>query len=108
MKKTTSFYDQEIENLTKALSSMIEPILIGDPEPDVQKALSWALRNLAIAGGVHLALLPEVFISMCRWGMLAPDARCKAFAAMSPIDINRRMSSAAMAAWRPAHSTPMI
>lgn len=28
LEKTTSFYDQEIENLTKALSSTIEPILI--------------------------------------------------------------------------------
>jgi len=25
-------------------------LLVGDPEPDVQKALSWALRNLTIAG----------------------------------------------------------
>ncbi|MCC6456109.1 MAG: acyltransferase domain-containing protein, partial [Caldilineaceae bacterium] len=35
--------------------------------------------NMAIAGGVNLVLLPEALVSFCRWGMLAPDARCKTF-----------------------------
>ncbi|MBI5722132.1 MAG: type I polyketide synthase [Burkholderiales bacterium] len=35
--------------------------------------------RLAIAGGVNLVLSPEFVMSMSRWGMLAPDARCKAF-----------------------------
>ena len=34
---------------------------------------------LAIAGGVNLLLVPELFICMSRWGMLSPDGRCKTF-----------------------------
>lgn len=35
--------------------------------------------RLAIAGGVNVVLSPEFVMSMARWGMLAPDGRCKAF-----------------------------
>ncbi|HEY5808070.1 MAG TPA: beta-ketoacyl synthase N-terminal-like domain-containing protein, partial [Povalibacter sp.] len=34
---------------------------------------------LAIAGGVNLILAPELFVCMSKWGMLAPDGRCKTF-----------------------------
>jgi acyl transferase domain-containing protein/acyl carrier protein len=44
-----------------------------------------ALRNrecdLALAGGVSVLLAPELSINFSRAGMLAPDGRCKAFAA---------------------------
>ena len=33
----------------------------------------------ALAGGVSLVLSPEQTISLSKWGMLAPDGRCKAF-----------------------------
>jgi acyl transferase domain-containing protein/acyl carrier protein len=33
----------------------------------------------ALAGGVNLNILPEIFISLCTARMLAPDGRCKAF-----------------------------
>jgi acyl transferase domain-containing protein len=33
--------------------------------------------NLAIAGGVNLILAPELLVALARWGMLAPDGRCK-------------------------------
>src|SRR5690606_11300659 len=35
--------------------------------------------DLVIAGGVALMLSIKTFISMCRWGMLAPDGRSKTF-----------------------------
>ncbi|MEP6917342.1 MAG: type I polyketide synthase, partial [Acidobacteriota bacterium] len=35
--------------------------------------------DLVIAGGVNTLIIPDWFISMVRWGMLAPDGRCKAF-----------------------------
>ncbi|NTU84760.1 MAG: type I polyketide synthase, partial [Chloroflexales bacterium] len=35
--------------------------------------------RMAIAAGVNVTLVPEVFVAFCRWGMLAPDARCKTF-----------------------------
>jgi acyl transferase domain-containing protein/NADPH:quinone reductase-like Zn-dependent oxidoreductase/acyl carrier protein len=42
-----------------------------------------SLRNwetdLAVAGGVNLNLTPEGTISLAKWGMLAPDGRCKTF-----------------------------
>ncbi len=42
-----------------------------------------ALRNrecdLALAGGVHAILMPDVFINLCKMNMLANDGRCKTF-----------------------------
>ena len=35
--------------------------------------------RLAIAGGVNAILVPETLLSLARWGMLAPDGRCKTF-----------------------------
>src|SRR5262245_39002015 len=35
--------------------------------------------NLALAGGVNVVLLPEASILFSKWGMLAPDGRCKTF-----------------------------
>jgi acyl transferase domain-containing protein/NAD(P)-dependent dehydrogenase (short-subunit alcohol dehydrogenase family)/acyl carrier protein len=35
--------------------------------------------RLAIAGGVNLVLMPQLLLSLARWGMLAPDGRCKTF-----------------------------
>ncbi|MBP9051375.1 MAG: type I polyketide synthase [Ilumatobacteraceae bacterium] len=35
--------------------------------------------NLALAGGVNLLLLPEAFVCFNKWGMMAPDGRCKTF-----------------------------
>tara|TARA_R110002096_G_scaffold189337_1_gene369903 strand:- start:20980 stop:27615 length:6636 start_codon:yes stop_codon:yes gene_type:complete len=35
--------------------------------------------SLAIAGGISLNLTPEETISLAKWGMLAPDGRCKTF-----------------------------
>ena len=35
--------------------------------------------DLAMAGGVNLILLPEVFASFAKAGFLAPDGRCKTF-----------------------------
>jgi len=35
--------------------------------------------DIAIAGGVSLNLMPEETISLAKWGMLAPDGRCKTF-----------------------------
>jgi len=35
--------------------------------------------NLALAGGVNVLLNPEPFIMFSRWGMMAPDGRCKTF-----------------------------
>jgi acyl transferase domain-containing protein/acyl carrier protein len=42
-----------------------------------------SLRNresdLALAGGVNVVLLPEAGVLFSKWGMLAPDGRCKTF-----------------------------
>jgi acyl transferase domain-containing protein/acyl carrier protein len=42
-----------------------------------------SLRNgesdLAIAGGVNVILTPDGFVCFSRWGMMAPDGRCKTF-----------------------------
>ncbi|RIL12529.1 polyketide synthase [bacterium] len=35
--------------------------------------------DLALAGGVNAVLAPELFVSFSKWGMLAPDGRCKTF-----------------------------
>ena len=35
--------------------------------------------NLALAGGVNVLLTPEPFICFAKWGMMAPDGRCKTF-----------------------------
>lgn len=35
--------------------------------------------DLALAGGVNLLLAPEPFICFEKWGMMAPDGRCKTF-----------------------------
>ncbi len=35
--------------------------------------------SLALAGGVSTLITPEETISLSKWGMLAPDGRCKAF-----------------------------
>ena len=35
--------------------------------------------NSALAGGVNVILSPEPFILFSKWGMMAPDGRCKAF-----------------------------
>jgi acyl transferase domain-containing protein len=35
--------------------------------------------KMALAGGVNALLKPEAFISFSRWGMMAPDGRCKTF-----------------------------
>ena len=44
---------------------------------------SQSLRNreshLALAGGVNIILSPSVAISLAKWGMMAPDGRCKTF-----------------------------
>ena len=35
--------------------------------------------NLALAGGVNSILVPDAFVSFGKWGMMAPDGRCKTF-----------------------------
>ncbi len=35
--------------------------------------------DCAIAGGVNVMLLPDLFVLFTKWGMMAPDGRCKAF-----------------------------
>jgi acyl transferase domain-containing protein/acyl carrier protein len=35
--------------------------------------------NLALAGGVNAILSPETTISLAKWGLMAPDGRCKTF-----------------------------
>jgi len=35
--------------------------------------------DMALAGGVNALLKPEPFICFAKWGMMAPDGRCKAF-----------------------------
>ena len=43
------------------------------------QSLSLRECDLALAGGVNLILSPEVSISLSRFGVMAPDGRCKAF-----------------------------
>ena len=42
-----------------------------------------SLRNgesdLALAGGVNAILTPDAFVCFSKWGMMAPDGRCKTF-----------------------------
>ena len=35
--------------------------------------------RLALAGGVNVILTPDPFVIFSRWGMMAPDGRCKTF-----------------------------
>lgn len=35
--------------------------------------------NLALAAGVNVILLPDMFVLYTKWGMMAPDGRCKTF-----------------------------
>ena len=35
--------------------------------------------TLALAGGVNLILVPDPFVCFSKWGMMAPDGRCKTF-----------------------------
>jgi myxalamid-type polyketide synthase MxaE and MxaD len=35
--------------------------------------------DLALAGGVNLVLAPELMVLFSKWGMMAPDGRCKTF-----------------------------
>jgi acyl transferase domain-containing protein/acyl carrier protein len=35
--------------------------------------------DMALAGGVNVLLMPEPFICFAKWGMMAPDGRCKTF-----------------------------
>ena len=35
--------------------------------------------NLALAGGVNSILMPDAYVSFGKWGMMAPDGRCKTF-----------------------------
>ena len=35
--------------------------------------------DLALAGGVNILLSPEPFVCFAKWGMMAPDGRCKTF-----------------------------
>lgn len=35
--------------------------------------------DMALAGGVHLVLSPEITVFLCRTGVLSPDGRCKTF-----------------------------
>ncbi|MFZ0503635.1 MAG: polyketide synthase, partial [Chthoniobacterales bacterium] len=35
--------------------------------------------DLALAGGVNLLLVPDSFVCLTKWGMLAADGRCKTF-----------------------------
>jgi acyl transferase domain-containing protein len=34
---------------------------------------------MALAGGVNVLLTPEAFVCLSKWGMMAPDGRCKTF-----------------------------
>lgn len=35
--------------------------------------------DMALAGGVNVLLTPEPFVCFAKWGMMAPDGRCKTF-----------------------------
>jgi len=43
------------------------------------QSLRMGESTLALAGGVNLTLVPEPFVCFSKWGMMAPDGRCKAF-----------------------------
>jgi microcystin synthetase protein McyG len=43
------------------------------------QSLRQRVCDLALAGGVHLMLTPEITIALCRLKALAPDGRCKTF-----------------------------
>ncbi|MBU6350104.1 MAG: SDR family NAD(P)-dependent oxidoreductase [Chloroflexi bacterium] len=45
------------------------------------QALQTRECEVALAGGVNLILSPEQLIALCRMGAVAPDGRCKTFAA---------------------------
>ena len=58
--------------------------------------------ELAVAGGVNLILVPEVFASFAKTGLLSPDGRCKAFDAQA--DGYVRGEGAGMLALKPLSS----
>jgi acyl transferase domain-containing protein/acyl carrier protein len=43
------------------------------------KSLRTGECDLALAGGVNVILLPDAMVLFSRWGMLAPDGKCKTF-----------------------------
>ena len=43
------------------------------------QALRHGEADLALAGGVNVLLMLKPFISFSKWGMMAPDGRCKTF-----------------------------
>jgi myxalamid-type polyketide synthase MxaB len=43
------------------------------------ESLRHRTSNLAIAGGVNLTLIPDIYVVFSKAGMLSPDGRCKSF-----------------------------
>ncbi|WMP19415.1 aminotransferase class I/II-fold pyridoxal phosphate-dependent enzyme [Thiothrix lacustris] len=43
------------------------------------ESLRHRTSNLAIAGGVNLTLIPDIYVVFSKAGMLSPDGRCKTF-----------------------------
>ena len=43
------------------------------------KACATARASLALAGGVNVLLSPDGYVCFSKWGMMAPDGRCKTF-----------------------------